>query len=275
MHTHIHLPWKETTLFFCLSFTPLCLTCKGLWDEADQVFIPFRLGCLWWLVPSLNWSWAHCKLPGRILDQKGKSHWKESEAWRVVRCVGWCFWKMHISGLWVNVSWCVRSPCCSPKICQKQTEDGVVSDSPSQGAGVSILFAGSRVWNFDEEQFASLDGYEEVGFVPYHPKAVPAHCWPRILPTPPRTDRHTPTHPLPFTLCPHWMCFCCFSQRCFIRHCVVWPGAPAVGAFYEHSLGFFRVVQGQPPHPKQTDRWRNIGGNMLSWHHQNYHKSPL
>lgn len=47
--------------------------------------------------------------------------------------------------------------------------------------------------NLDEEQFASLDAYEEVGFVRHHRKAVAAHCQVQNLPTAP------PLHPLPFS----------------------------------------------------------------------------
>lgn len=50
--------------------------------------------------------------------------------------------------------------------------------------------------NLDEEQFASLDAYEEVGFVSHHRKAVAAHCQVQNLPTAPPA---APTHPLPFS----------------------------------------------------------------------------
>ncbi|MED6287125.1 hypothetical protein CHARACLAT_013247 [Characodon lateralis] len=66
-------------------------------------------------------------------------------------------------------------PCSLSKMCQflwcKRTEDVSFTDSSRQTGRAFILFTGSLVRKFDEEQFASLDDYEEVGFVLCHRKS--------------------------------------------------------------------------------------------------------
>lgn len=135
----------------------------------------------------------------------------------------------------ISMSEWMCSPCCSSKYGHwMRTEDGGVTDSSSQVASISILFAASWVWNFDEEQFASLDGYEEDGFVRCHQKAVSAHYWLRNT-AHPTTNRHPPSalHPPP-----SWQRFFYrFGQRLFL-HYVVWPRAPAGGPFIKPPWGF-------------------------------------
>lgn len=141
----------------------------------------------------------------------------------------------------------------------KRTEDGGVTDSSSQGDSIYILFTGSRVWNIDEERFASLDGYEEVGFVCHHRKAMPTHCQLQNLPTPPPTS----IHPLPFTHHPPGTTFwrhqpAVIPLLCCMAKSTCWE------PFHQPPLEAFKGIQGHPLH-RHTHKLTNTPKIRQSW----------
>lgn len=71
----------------------------------------------------------------------------------------------------------------------------VLPTAPAKELAFTFCSLEAKCENLDEEQFASLDAYEEVGFVHHHRKAVAAHCQVRNLPTAPPAS----PHPLPFS----------------------------------------------------------------------------
>lgn len=72
----------------------------------------------------------------------------------------------------------------------------VLPTAPAKELAFTFCSLEAKCENLDEEQFASLDAYEEVGFVHHHRKAVAAHCQVQNLPTAP------PASPLPSALQP-------------------------------------------------------------------------
>lgn len=267
----MHKPKHATTSFHC--------TFSSLQTDTDTPFLSNLQGPLGWGWSGLNTPSAGMSLMAVAqLDlkqgslqaplwragwkKKQNSQWKKSRAWTgVCDCYHGCMCPVCVQ-IWLRCEWmCVLTLHLS-KNCQlqmvKEDRGRGVTDSSSQGASISILFAGSRVWNFDEEQFASLDGYEEVGFVRCHRKAVPAHCWLQNLPTPPPTG----THPLPFTHRPpgttFWLLWpMAIAQLCCVSKSTCWE------PFHQPSLGFFNTIQG---HPTTTSththlKIRQIGGD--------------
>lgn len=140
---------------------------------------------------------------------------------------------------------CVYSPGCSSKNCQLQTlkEDwGGVTDSSSQGASIFILFAGNGVWNFDEEQFTSLDGCEEVCFVRGHRKSR----GPRTAGSKKSAQRHPPSalhhqpswHRFPATSASGYSSIVLCGQEHLLGVCS--------SSFHGIFFFFFKVIQGHP-----------------------------
>lgn len=141
----------------------------------------------------------------------------------------------------------------------KRTEDwGGVTDSSSQGASIFILFAGNGVWNFDEEQFASLDGCEEVCFVRGHRKSrgprtagskKSAH--PIAQRHPPSALHHQPSwHRFPATSASGYSSIVLCGQEHLLGVCS--------SSF--HGIFFFQSDPRAPPQPLHMTEIRQRGG---------------
>lgn len=169
-------------------------------------------------------NWTHHKLSCGMLNQK-----KEKQPEERKLNVKWCecilFWML---GVWVCVRTYLAVHLNRQFLWWKKTENGGVTDCSSQADKIFILFTGNRVWNFDEEQFASLDDYEEVGFVLCHRKAnartllLQKTCPPHHQPAPSLSS-------LPFALLAPFIS----TSASDYSSLVLWARAPAGSPFHQ------------------------------------------
>lgn len=206
------------------------------WDEADQTEMSLWQWCPWWLIGEAGlivgatvgrWTTPHPSIfytpyPFFLLKKKEGLR----ELMRECSCGSAC---QICVKMWLLCKWMSVLTLLPVTTVELKRRWGC-AESPRQVAGIRILFTASRVWNFDEERFASLDGYEEVGFVGCHQKS-------RCLQKPANliTNRQPPSalHPPPswhhfWLLLPAAIASLYFAAKGTCRESFQW-----------HSLDFF------------------------------------